>query len=93
MEPRNQFNGMNSASLCSLAGRYDNPIPPRFPAPIDSLISVSGGKSKSKSSKKVKIKRTGFIYCFFKDNCLAVRKDHLLLSMENEHMGESKGKM
>ncbi len=29
---------MNSASLCSLlAGRYDNPIPPRFPAPIDSF--------------------------------------------------------
>ncbi len=24
-------------SLCSLAGRYDNPIPPRFLAPIDSL--------------------------------------------------------
>ena len=23
--------------LCSLAGRYDNPIPPRFLAPIDSL--------------------------------------------------------
>jgi hypothetical protein len=28
---------MNSASLCSLAGRYDNPIPPRFLAPIDFL--------------------------------------------------------
>ncbi len=28
---------MNSASLCSLAGRYDNPIPPRFLAPIDCL--------------------------------------------------------
>jgi hypothetical protein len=36
MEPRNRFQGMNSASLCSLAGRYDNPIPPRFIAPIDS---------------------------------------------------------
>ncbi len=32
--PRNEF---NSASLCNLAGRYDNPIPPRFLAPIDSL--------------------------------------------------------
>jgi hypothetical protein len=29
--------GMNFASLCSLAGRYDNPIPPRFLAPIDFL--------------------------------------------------------
>ncbi len=28
---------MNSASPCSLAGRYDNPIRPRFLAPIDSL--------------------------------------------------------
>ncbi len=37
MEPRNWFQGMNSASLCSLAGRYDNPIPTRCPAPIDRL--------------------------------------------------------
>jgi hypothetical protein len=29
--------GMNSASLFSLAGRYDNPLPPRFLAPIASL--------------------------------------------------------
>jgi hypothetical protein len=28
---------MNSTSPCSLAGRYDNPIPPRFLAPIDCL--------------------------------------------------------
>jgi hypothetical protein len=28
--------GMNSASLFSLASRYDNPIPPRFLSPIDS---------------------------------------------------------
>jgi hypothetical protein len=28
---------MNSASLESLAGRYDNTIPPRFLAPIDCL--------------------------------------------------------
>ncbi len=28
---------MNSTSLCSLAGRYDNPIPTRFLAPIDCL--------------------------------------------------------
>ncbi len=37
MEPRNWFQGMNSASLCSLAGRYDNPIPTWFLAPIDYL--------------------------------------------------------
>jgi hypothetical protein len=37
MEPRNRFQGTNSASLCGLAGRYDNPIPTRFLAPIDFL--------------------------------------------------------
>jgi hypothetical protein len=37
MEPRNLFQGVNSASLCSQAGRYYNPIPPRFLAPIDCL--------------------------------------------------------
>ncbi len=37
MKPRNQFQGRNSTSLCSLAGRYDNPIPTRCLAPIDCL--------------------------------------------------------
>jgi hypothetical protein len=37
MEPRNRFQGTNSASLCSLASWYDNPFPPGFLAPIDSL--------------------------------------------------------
>jgi hypothetical protein len=34
-EPRNrfQFQGIDSASLCSLAGRYDKPIPTRLLAP------------------------------------------------------------
>ncbi len=30
-EPRNLFQGINSASKCSLASRYDNPIPTRPP--------------------------------------------------------------
>jgi hypothetical protein len=37
MEPRNRCQGINSASLFSLAGRYDNPIPTRCLAPIDFL--------------------------------------------------------
>jgi hypothetical protein len=37
IEPGNRIQGMNSASLCSLAGRYDNPIPPQFLSPIDCL--------------------------------------------------------
>ncbi len=32
-EPCNRFQGFDSASLCRLAGRYDNPIPARFLAP------------------------------------------------------------
>ncbi len=34
-EPRSRFQEINFVSLCSLAGRYDNPIPTRFLAPID----------------------------------------------------------
>ncbi len=37
MEPRNRFQGITSASLCSPAGQYDNPLPTRFLAPIDCL--------------------------------------------------------
>ncbi len=36
-EPKNRFQGTNSPRLCSLAGRYDNPIPTRFLAPLDNL--------------------------------------------------------
>ncbi len=36
-EPKNRFQGIDSASLCSLVGRYDNPKHTRFLAPIDSL--------------------------------------------------------
>ncbi len=32
-EPRNRFQEIDSASLCSLAGRHDNPNPARFLAP------------------------------------------------------------
>jgi hypothetical protein len=37
MEARNRGQGINSASLCSLACRYDNPIPTRFQPPMDCL--------------------------------------------------------
>jgi hypothetical protein len=60
MESRNRFQGMNSASLCGLEGQYDNPIPPRFLAPIDSLkiqlrrrpVSLAGGVHKFYSTYK-----------------------------------------
>ncbi len=35
--PRIDSQGTNSARLCSLAGRYHNPIPTRFLAPVDCL--------------------------------------------------------
>jgi hypothetical protein len=35
MEPRNRFRGIDSDSLYSLAGRYENPIPTWFLAPIE----------------------------------------------------------
>ncbi len=34
-EPRNRFQGIDFASLCNPASRYDNPIPTRFLVPID----------------------------------------------------------
>ncbi len=37
MEPRNRCQGINSASLYSLAGRYDNPVPSRCLAPMEFL--------------------------------------------------------
>ncbi len=36
-EPRNRFQGINSTSLWSLAGRNNNPVLTRFLAPIDCL--------------------------------------------------------
>jgi hypothetical protein len=36
-ETKKRFQGINSARLCSLAGRYDNPIPIRFLVPLDCL--------------------------------------------------------
>ncbi len=36
-ESENPFQGTNSARLCCLAGRYDNPIQTRFLGPIDCL--------------------------------------------------------
>ncbi len=37
MGPRNWFQGINSSSLWSPAGRYHNPVPTQFLAPIDCL--------------------------------------------------------
>jgi hypothetical protein len=36
-EPRNRFQGINSACLWSLPGRYYNPFPTRFLVPIECL--------------------------------------------------------
>jgi hypothetical protein len=44
-EPKNRFQGTNSATLCILAGQYDNPIPTQFLAPIDCLKIPSQKKT------------------------------------------------
>ena len=36
-KPKNQFQGINSASMCSLAGQYNNPITINFLAPLNCL--------------------------------------------------------
>ncbi len=52
-EPKTQFRGINFTSLCSLAGRYDNPIPTRFLALIDCLkIPELIPKIRNKHSQK-----------------------------------------
>jgi hypothetical protein len=41
LEPRNLFQGINSTSLCSLAGRYESPISTRLLANIDYLKTLA----------------------------------------------------
>ncbi len=49
----NRFQGIKSASPCSLVGRYDNPIPTRFLVPIDFLkIPAQSRKLKSRYGAK-----------------------------------------
>jgi hypothetical protein len=67
MKPENRFQGMNSASLCSLAGRYDNPIPPRFLAPIDSLKIPAGLSQLIKETPRRRIMVTSSLNEIFTD--------------------------
>ncbi len=47
--PGNRFQIINSASLCSLAGRYDNPVPTLFLALMERLkIPAQGGNTHSR---------------------------------------------
>ncbi len=54
-EPKNQFQGTSSARLYSLAGRYDNPIPPRFLAPIRLFKNSITGRCSKTAKRKYKI--------------------------------------
>ncbi len=56
MGPRNRFQGMNSASPCSLAGRYDIPLPPRFLAPIEFL--------KIPALPRIRLKKPAILACW-----------------------------
>jgi hypothetical protein len=46
-EPKNRFQGTNSARLCGLADRYDKPIPTRFLDPLDCLKIRAGAPAHS----------------------------------------------
>jgi len=62
MEPRNRFQGMKSAILCSLAGRDDNPIPNRFLAPINcSKIPAQDGTQKDITNPRM---NNGLMYVY-----------------------------
>jgi hypothetical protein len=50
------YGGINSASLCSLAGRYDNHIPPQFPASTDCLKIPALGNLRPKEPSKIAFK-------------------------------------
>jgi hypothetical protein len=55
----------NSASLCSLAGRYDNPIPIRFLAPIDCLKipALESGPAILSVLRPPPLSRVAVLYC------------------------------
>ncbi len=62
-EYRNQVVVYRPASLCSLAGRYDNPVPIRFLAPTDwSKIPAQV----SNCSKSCLVYKGGAIYLFYR---------------------------
>ncbi len=62
MGPRNWFQGMNSASLCSLAGRYENPIPSRCLAFID-FLKIPALDATRRGEKNVYKKGVGTMQC------------------------------
>ncbi len=67
MEPRNRYQGMNSASLCN-PGRYDNPIPTRFLGPIDSLKIPAQDKEKQQQKEQLiftyRQRNSAVVHCF-----------------------------
>jgi hypothetical protein len=79
MRPRNRFQGMNSASLCSLVGRYDNPLPPRFLAPIDSLKIPALLTTKSDTVGGGGVASTKKIFC-------AIQNENIEHALQNVHV-------
>jgi hypothetical protein len=74
--PKNRFLRTNSDRLCSLAGRYDNPIPTRFLTPIDCLKilalcsvcmkNMASNVEKRKEIKIFSINNVDLIGCLFR---------------------------
>jgi hypothetical protein len=56
-ERKNRFQGINSASVCSLAGRYDNPVLSLFLAPIGCLKIPSPGFISWRKKTQIPVRR------------------------------------
>ncbi len=91
----NRFQWVNSDSLFSLAGRYDNPIPPRFLAPIACLKIPALDKRKSENSLLVCCSFCVWLYCFVNkvlDSLAPERKHDLFLVIFGSHSSSSPAK-
>ncbi len=82
---------MNSASLCILAGRYDNPIPPRFLAPIDflkipALATYRTCRRRNRFLESLNVNKIGL--CSFYIRCSCLRTRNAGLSREQVPRGD-----
>jgi hypothetical protein len=81
MEHRNRFQGIDSASLCCLAGRYENPIPAWFHAPTEAYIPNEAQEELQKA-KYLAVKRE----IIFQQKLRHLRKERTTF-LEKSHVG------
>ncbi len=84
-KPGNRFLGKNSASLRSLAGRYDNPIPTQILGPIDCSKNSSAYFRDCSPRKRWERKtRAKSSFLFFIFSSLSVTNYHLIFLLVRE---------